>query len=168
MREVLLDLLQQFGICCLSELSLMDKHFPDSRRLLTQTRHRNSNSEEVTASTKRLRGCKQPTTRLGAAYPDHSNFRSDVVCVFRDSKAAGMRAPTALPSSPKPCRALDTPLYTAAAGCRDCLGGWPRREKILRGSGYICVQNWSYREFRPMLLSGDATEGAAERLLCFP
>jgi hypothetical protein len=76
MREALLDLLQQFGICSLSELSLMDKHFLISGRLLTRPRHRNSNSEEVIASTKRPRGCKRSTTPLGATYWYHSNFRS--------------------------------------------------------------------------------------------
>jgi hypothetical protein len=34
----------------------------------------------------------------------------------------------------------------------------PDEKKFLRGSGYICVQNWSYRDFRPMLLSGDAAD----------
>jgi hypothetical protein len=38
MREALLDLLQQFGICSVSWLSFVDRH---------------SNLEEVTASTKR-------------------------------------------------------------------------------------------------------------------
>jgi hypothetical protein len=44
-----------------------------------------------------------------------------------------------------------------------CLGSRaPTRKDNLRGSGNICVLNWSYRDFRPMLLSGDATDGRGE------
>jgi hypothetical protein len=91
----------------------------------------------------------------------NGNLHSLALIAF-SGKAAGMRTDgfAFIPQTvPRPQYALyTTPSTQQRQGVGTAWEAGPDEKRFLRGSGYICVQNWSYRDFRPMLLSGDATD----------